>query len=271
MTTAYAEVIGDPVTHSKSPLIHNHWLECLGINAEYRATTVRGGELAKFIAERRSDPDWRGCNITLPHKETALVHADLLSDETRAIGAVNCIVPRGNLLVGYNSDVEGVAAALDRLTLGGRKVVIIGGGGAARAALSYLARRDTGEIVVLVRDVERARPLKRMLPSGLLSVGSLSDPTTFMAGASLIINASPLGMRGCASMPVDLISAVSAQDADLFDMVYDPITSDFLAAGNSQRIDGLSMLLGQAREAFERFFGVPPPSVDVELRSALSG
>jgi predicted house-cleaning NTP pyrophosphatase (Maf/HAM1 superfamily) len=121
MTRAYAEVIGDPISHSKSPLIHGFWLEKLGIAADYRACHVPSQDLPAYLASRRADPHWRGCNVTIPHKALA-------------IGAVNTVVPLpGGGLGGTNTDVDGVADAVGDLRLDGRHAVVIGAGGAARA------------------------------------------------------------------------------------------------------------------------------------------
>src|SRR3954452_6232006 len=132
----YAEVIGNPIAHSKSPAIHNFWLTRLGIEADYRATLVT--ELADYFEARRGDPDWRGCNVTAPHKQNVIPFLD----EASPIGAVNCIVRDGDRLVGLNTDVDGIREALglspsSPTKAGGGanldKVVLIGAGGAARA------------------------------------------------------------------------------------------------------------------------------------------
>lgn len=260
MGLPYAEVIGDPIAQSKSPLIHNQWLARLGIAGEYRATHVRAAELSAYFEERRSDPDWRGCNLTIPHKQAALEFVSALDRTADAVGAVNCIVPRAGELVGYNSDVDGVAAALEGIALERRKVAVLGGGGAARAALTYLARQHVSAINVLVRNPNGAQNLKLLAEAGVVNIGSFDDASRFLAGAALVINASPLGMTGCPAMSRGLLAAIGEQPrAALFDMVYDPPTTAFLSAGGSQRIDGLSMLVGQAARAFELFFGVWPP------------
>lgn len=270
MGLPYAEVIGDPIVQSKSPLIHTHWLARLGIRAEYRATHVRGDELSAFFKERRSDPDWRGCNLTIPHKEAALEHLNALDPSADTVGAVNCVVPRAEGLIGFNSDVDGVAAALEGIDIEGRKVAVLGGGGAARAALSYLAEQQASAINVLVRNPDRAQKLKRLAPEGVVSIGAFDNASALLQGASVVINASPLGMTGSPKMPEGLLEAVAKQtDAVLFDMVYNPLLTPFLSAGRSQRIDGLSMLVGQAARAFELFFGVRPPSADQDLRAIL--
>lgn len=269
MGVPYAEVIGDPIAHSRSPLIHNHWLTLLGIRGEYRATRVRAENLSDFLRIRRSDPDWRGCNVTIPHKEAVVDKLDSLAKAAREVGAVNCIVPRAGKLLGDNTDIAGIGSALDGTALAGRKAVIVGGGGAARAAVHYLLNREIREIVILVRAPERAESLKALAPPGTVMIGSFSDAPTLMCNAAIIINASPLGMRNGPEVPSILLEIVEQQEAPLFDMVYDPLMTPFLAAGRSRRINGLTMLIGQAAGAFELFFGMKAPAHDEKLESVL--
>ena len=170
----YAEVIGDPIAHSKSPAIHNFWLKQLGIAADYRATRVT--DLEAYFEARRRDPDWRGCNVTAPHKQAVIPFLD----EASPIGAVNCIVRDGDRLIGLNTDVDGVHAALVGADLS--RVVLIGAGGAAMAVRAALA--DAGELVGITRQN--------------------IDRTELLAGATLIVNATPLGMRDGDPLPIDV-------------------------------------------------------------------
>lgn len=269
----YAEVIGDPVAHSKSPLIHKHWLAQLRLEGDYRRTRVAAGGLAAYLSGRRADPDWRGCNVTIPHKEQAAKLVDQI-DETRAIGAVNCVFPQDGRLVGTNTDVEGIAAALDHVLIEGRPIALIGAGGAARATMAYLARRRPERVTLLVRDPKKAASLGQVAPMLPLEIGELSSAEAHLEGASLIINASPLGMAGCPELPANILDAVSHSPGGvtLFDMVYQPLSTAFLAAGRAagaQVVDGLTMLVGQAARAFELFFGVAPPAPDRNLRDLL--
>jgi shikimate dehydrogenase len=271
----YAEVIGDPIAQSKSPLIHKFWLEQSGLSGDYQRTRVPREELAGYFRDRRSDPDWRGCNVTIPHKENVLVHLDELEPRAAAIGAVNCVVRSARGLVGYNTDVDGIAEALNDLVLEGRKAAVIGGGGAARAAVAYLAGRNVRHIAILVRDPKKVEPLRSLAVGSSCEIGSLESAETMFDGAAVIINASPLGMEGCAEMPADLLAAASRQAAvaTLFDMVYKTVATPFLAGGQqagARTVDGLTMLVGQARKAFELFFGEPPPHVDAALRDLLT-
>lgn len=270
----YAEVIGNPVAQTKSPLIHRYWLDRLRLAGDYRATLVKSNDLAAFLERRRSDHDWRGCNVTIPHKQSVRALVDDLDREAAAIGAVNCVVPGPKGLVGHNTDIDGLAAALDRARLEGRKAAIIGGGGAARAAVAYLAERKAARIAVAVRDPEKAEPLRDLAPRTPIEIGGLHSAQTLFDGASAIVNASPLGMAGWTDMPPDLIAAAAhnAAGATFLDMVYEPVETAFLLAGKSngaEVVDGLCMLVGQAARAFELFFGTAAPPADKALYNLL--
>ena len=271
----YAEVIGDPVAQSKSPLIHKHCLARRKLEGGYRRTFVERGRLEEFLAERRVDPLWRGCNVTIPHKEQAAALVDELDQRARAIGAVNCIVASPAGLTGSNTDVDGIGAALDSTALDGASAAIIGGGGGARAAVAYLAGRSVAEIIVLVRDPAKAESLRTIAPATSMEIDYLDRAGPKLERVSAVINATQLGMRGCAEMPADLLAAVTRQagGATLLDMVYDPIETRFLATGRvagAQVVDGLTMLVGQAAKAFEMFFGEPAPAPDEALRVLLT-
>ncbi len=242
----YAEVIGDPIAHSKSPAIHNFWLQKLGLQADYRATLVT--DLDAYFASRRDDPDWRGCNVTAPHKLAAIPFLD----EASPIGAVNCILREHDRLIGLNTDVDGIVEALAGANRA--KVVLIGNGGAAKAACEALA--DAGEFVNITRQN--------------------IDDAGLIAGATLIVNATPLGMAHAAPMPEALLAALpsAAPDATVLDMVYQPLDTPLLQgarAAGLRTVDGLAMLIGQARRAFRLFFGAEPPAEhDAELKALLS-
>ena len=273
----YAEVIGDPIYQSKSPLIHGFWLQKLGLRAEYRATRVRADGLAAYLEKRRVDSDWRGCNVTIPHKQDVLRHLDFVLPTARRVGAVNCVYRTRKGLSGENSDIDGVREALD-MPVNERDpgiTCLIGAGGAARAALHVLDSAGAREIRILVRRPERAEAL--LAEFGVTaSIHRFADATTVFAGANTIINASPLGMAGQQRMPVAMLEAlaVTAADALVFDMVYLPLETDLLAAARAlghRPVDGLTMLIGQAELAFNLFFHAEAPRQhDAELRKLLT-
>jgi shikimate dehydrogenase len=275
MGRGYAEVIGDPVSHSKSPIIHGFWLTRLGIENDYRLCHVRPAELADYLAKRREDAAWRGCNVTIPHKEAIAALVDQRDTKATAIGAVNTVTrhPDGRLM-GSNTDVDGVAEAVGLLPPGG-KAVIIGAGGAARAAFAFLAAQPGLSARVLARSAERAQ---RALADCRLEAELLpleSGPNAF-EDASLVINATQLGMAGQDAMPAFVLDGLARvrSDALVFDMVYVPLETELLKAARARGLrtaDGLAMLIGQAAVAFERFFGVAPPrDYDAALRAKLT-
>jgi shikimate dehydrogenase len=271
----FAEVIGDPIAQSKSPVIHKYWLDRLGIAGDYVRTRVAPDELASFLDGRRPDLDWRGCNVTIPHKQAIILLLDRLDVGAESIGAVNCVVPEDGALVGYNTDVDGVAAALDSTELRGRKVALIGAGGAARAVVAYLASRGVGRVALVVRNPERAEALRTLDPGVDMHVLGFDDAELAFGDAAAIINASPLGMAGADPMPRSLLDAVRshAAGATMFDLVTTPAETEFFTAGSAgggHCVDGLTMLVGQAARAFALFFGAPAPPPDKTLRDLLT-
>lgn len=266
--TPYAEVIGDPIAHSKSPLIHRFWLEALGIQADYRATHIRADALADYFAERREDSTWRGCNITVPHKEAALAHVADPGGIRETIGAINTVFrdERGDS-AGTNTDAAGFWSPISALDLQGKPVAVVGAGGAARAVLFALARVGVGPVTILNRT-----PLKGV---GLLAAFGLKGQalplTAPLPPAALLINASTLGMTG--QPPLDLDLTPLPDEAIVYDLVYAPLQTGLLQAAEAREletVDGLDMLIGQAALAFELFFDAEPPRErDDELRALL--
>ena len=270
MGKPYAEVIGDPIRHSKSPLIHGFWLNALGIESAYRATHVTPDALPAYFAERTGDPDWRGCNITVPHKVAALEHVEDRDGVRAAIGAINTAFrTRDGVLVGTNTDAAGFAAPLNGLDLAGQPVTVVGAGGAARAVLFALAQIGVGPVTLFNRDVEKGAALLSSfgLEGQALPIGEGVPPS------ALVVNATSLGMTG--QPPLDLDLSALPPDAVVYDIVYAPLETGLLAAARARglaTIDGLEMLIGQAAVAFALFFGAEPPRErDAELRGVLLG
>jgi len=274
MGAPFAEVIGDPIAQSKSPVIHRYWLDRLRLDGDYVRTRIAGDELAAFFDRRRSDADWRGCNVTIPHKQAVIPLLDRLGPGAEAIGAVNCVVPEDGVLTGYNTDIDGVAAALDSTELGGRKAALIGAGGGARAVVAYLANRGVGRMAIVARNSGRAEVLRPLASDAAMDILTFQCADEAFIGAAAIINSSPLGMAGANLMPQSILDAVQrhAAGATVFDLVTTPAQTAFLSAGRlggGRSADGLTMLVGQASRAFELFFGTPAPAPDGELRDLL--
>ena len=283
MSLPYAEVIGDPIAQSKSPAIHNFWLGRLGIDAEYRACHVTSAGLVEYIDRRRQDPDWRGCNVTMPHKQAVMPLLDRIDPQADAIGAVNTIVNEAGELVGYNTDAAGFLEPL-RADLAKqhyfRMARILGTGGAARAIIAALAQEGF-TLVLAGRDPAKARILlSELAPSGehhAIDLAHFADPTDFPFDdredcLDLVINASPLGMRGQPALAFDWSHAPPGAIA--YDIVTDPLETEFLTNARTaghRTLDGLNMLIGQAALAFEKFLGAAAPRQhDAELRELLT-
>jgi len=269
MTRPYAEVIGDPIAHSKSPLIHGFWLEKLGIEADYRATHVTPDDLPHYVAERRGDPAWRGCNVTIPHKIAMLDLVDDPGEVRDSIGAMNTIVRDADgRLFGTNTDAAGFYAPLAEVDLAGRPVAVIGAGGAARAVLFALARAGVGPVTILNRS-----PLKGAALLARFGLKGEALPlSAALPAAALVVNTSALGMEGQPPLEVDLSPLPG--NAIVYDVVYAPLETDLLRQADErglETVDGLEMLIGQAAMAFELFFGRPAPRVhDADLRDLLT-
>lgn len=277
----YAEVIGDPIAQSKSPAIHGFWLGKLGIAADYRACHVRADELADYVTQRRADADWRGCNVTMPHKQAVMPLLDGLSDEAERIGAVNTVLREGERLIGYNTDAAGfIEPLLPRLgDEPDRFAYLIGTGGAARAIAEALYEADFLTFSISRNPAKAKADLGQWLGDDddfYIALNDLrsgppqaADPEAF----SVVVNATPLGMVGHA--PLALGWGGFRGNAIAYDIVTAPLDTAFLATARGfgmSTIDGLAMLIGQAAVAFNKFFGQPAPrAFDGELRALLTG
>jgi len=287
MSVPYAEVIGDPIAQSKSPAIHRFWLKALGTEGDYRACHVLADGLAAYIAERRADPDWRGCNVTMPHKQAVMPLLDRIDDQATAIGAVNTVVREaGGMLTGHNTDgagfLEPLSAVLARRHLF-RMARILGTGGAARAIIASLAKQNM-TLVVAGRDAAKAQALLDELAPASSSIGHHAVQLDHFAQATdfafddragcldLVVNATALGMVG--QPPLDLDLSHVPPGSIVYDIVTSPVETPLLASARAagfETIDGLEMLIGQAAVAFRLFFGAEPPrDRDAELRALLT-
>jgi len=262
-----AFVTGWPVAHSRSPLIHAHWLAELGLEGSYERVAVEPEGFASFM-QGLQEEGFRGGNITIPHKEAALRLVDEADETARAIGAVNTVWFEGARLYGSNTDAYGFLASLDESAPGWERrtglALVLGAGGAARAVLYALAQRGIPEILLVNRTPERAEALARTTRC------ARPHPWDGMAGvlpaADLLVNTTPLGMPGRDAVPLDLRALKPG--ALVTDLVYVPLETGLLANARARghpTVDGLGMLLHQAAPGFERWFG-RPPSVTPQLR-----
>ncbi|MEZ5773442.1 MAG: shikimate dehydrogenase [Hyphomicrobiaceae bacterium] len=266
-----AGVIGWPIKHSRSPLIHGHWLRRYGIAGSYEKVAVEPGDLAGFLAGLAA-AGWRGCNVTVPHKEQALALADEATDTARAIGAANTLwVERGRLHA-TNTDAYGFMTHLRTEAPGwqegGRPALVLGAGGAARAILQGLIEAGVREIRLVNRSRGRAEALVAHFGRAVV-VGDWAERDSLIGDCGLLINTTSLGMTGQA--PLDISLAAAGDRLTVSDIVYAPLETPLLKAARQKglvAVDGLGMLLHQAVPGFERWFGIRP-EVTRELRALI--
>jgi shikimate dehydrogenase len=264
-----AFVIGHPIAHSRSPLIHGYWLERYGIAGSYEAIDVPPDGLADFFAALRRGA-FAGGNVTIPYKVTVAGFCDDVEPLARKIGAVNTLVVHDARVLGRNSDYLGFLANLDANApgwdRGGQHAIVLGAGGAARAVLLALAHRGVPDVKILNRTPARAEALAAELGPPF-SGHALTKFDAFAPGASLVVNTTSVGMHD--TRFADLPLQVLPTSAVVADIVYVPLVTPLLAdarARGLRTVDGLGMLLHQAVPGFAAWFGVTP-EVDATLRA----
>lgn len=260
-STAKAFVIGHPIAHSKSPLIHGHWLETFGIAGRYEAIDIAPNDLETFIQSLRHGK-FRGGNATIPHKEALIALCDSVDPLAAKIGAINMLVVSGGTIHGANSDYLGFLANLDAEASGWADnlgtAIVLGAGGASRAILAALCAKELKRIVLLNRDVSRAEALAAHFGPSIVPA-PLGEFTRFAPEADLLVNTSAVGMNGTRFETLDLDAL--PRTAVVNDIVYTPLLTPLLAdaaARGLRIVDGLGMLLHQAVPGFAAWFGVTP-------------
>jgi shikimate dehydrogenase len=267
-TAPRAGVIGWPVAHSLSPKIHRYWLTRYGLEGSYDPIAVPPADIESFLGDLRGH-GYCGANVTVPYKLEALKAAKRISETARRIGAVNTLFFEDDDLVGMNSDAEGFylnlrTAAPDWAPAAG-PAVVLGAGGAARAVIVALADAGVGSIRLLNRTREKAETLRELAPAAIETV-AWEDRAEALTGAGLLVNTTSLGMVGQSRLEIDL--AKLPCEALVYDIVYRPLETELLAAARARGnrvVDGLGMLLYQARPGFRLWFG-GEPEVTEELR-----
>jgi shikimate dehydrogenase len=269
-----AGIIGWPVAHSLSPLLHGYWLDELGIDGAMVPLAARAEDFSRVIEGVRL-AGFRGVNVTVPHKEAAFAIAHDCDAAARAAGAANLLVfGEGGKISARNTDAGGLAASLKEKTgtLDGGTAVLLGAGGAARGAVLALDALGAGSIFVLARDVKRANSLAECLKpyvKARVQAGGWRDWEDVAGRAALAVNCTSAGMGSNAPPAIDL--GILPKSAAVCDIVYNPLETQLLknaAARGHATIDGLGMLMHQAAPSFEAFFGVKP-AVTPGLRAAL--
>ncbi|AWM88859.1 shikimate dehydrogenase [Microvirga sp. 17 mud 1-3] len=271
MTKAF--VVGHPIRHSRSPMIHGHWLARHGLEGAYEKLDVAPADFPTFVRSFAAQ-GYAGGNVTIPHKEAAYLSVDRRTPRAEKMKAVNTLWVEDGLVWGDNTDVLGFMAHLDdTLGTGWEQAVdtalVLGAGGAARAVVAGLQDRPIRRILVANRTLAKAEELVRDLdPEGaVLAALPWEEVGGAVAAADLIVNTTSLGMAGQPPLALDLSAA--RPTAAVADIVYVPLETPLLAAATARglrTVDGLGMLLHQAAPGFARWFGVTP-QVTAELRA----
>ena len=269
--TTRAFVIGHPINHSRSPLIHGTWLARHGIDGTYEAIDVAPDALAGFFGRLRAG-EFAGGNVTIPHKEAVFALCDSVDPLATSIGAVNTLVLRDGKVHGTNTDYLGFLGNLDAgapgWSDGVRDAVVIGAGGAARAILVALKSRGIAKVRLLNRTVDKAEALARQI-GGDITAYPLQSWSSLAPAADLVVNTSSIGMHGTRFEHLDL--ALLPPTALVTDIVYVPLETPLLADAKAlglRTVDGLGMLLHQAVPGFAAWFG-GRPTVTRELRATI--
>ena len=262
MSGPILQVIGDPVLHSKSPLLHTAMLARLGLELPYTPRVVPKGGLPDYLAWAKAH-GVMGFNATMPHKEDLVPLMDELGADAARVGAVNTVCVRSGKLIGHNTDGAGCLAALEAAGLWPRqRVVVLGAGGAAKAVALALAAGGARQVWVCNRTLSKAAALAQADPSQVLTAADFSPDTLarLCARAELLVNCTNLGMAGCGQFDsLDFLDALPP-DAGVFDLIYQPEETALLSRARQLGLavhNGLTMLVYQAVLALEYFLDRP--------------
>ena len=251
-------VIGDPVLHSKSPLIQNTMIQALGLDYDYVCQPVKREELPAWLGRVRTE-DWAGFNATMPHKEALVPYMDELDEDAKLYGAVNTVCYRNGKLYGFNTDGGGFARALTmcNIPIKGTRFALLGAGGAAKAVTLKLVQQGAGHVTICNRTAEKAAALAAHAPK-VMSVAGFSEKELAEACANcdVLINCTNLGMTG--SPVFESLAFVDALPAGVpvCDLIYHPLKTNLLARAEAQGhpvMNGLPLLIHQAILALEHF------------------
>ena len=268
MTLRRACLMGHPVAHSRSPMIHGYWLKTLGIDGAYELEDLPPEKFPAFVRELQKN-GYVGGNVTIPHKEAAYKAVAQRDAAAEAVGAVNTLWYESGRLVGGNSDVHGFVANLDEQAPGwdiaGCRALLLGAGGAARSA-AYVLKQRGAHVTIANRTASRAEEVAKQFGA---VAKAWSDIPRILAETDLLVNCTSLGMAGKPGLNIDI--AALKRSAVVYDIVYVPLETRLLAqarAGRHRVVDGLGMLLHQAGYGFRKWFG-GDPLVTAELRALL--
>lgn len=256
-----AAVIGHPINHSKSPIIHGHWIAQFGLNGSYEAIDIAPADLRARVAQMAAD-GYAGFNVTIPHKEEIFKLCDEVDEKARLIGAVNTVKIDGGKLYGTNTDafgfIENIKYEVPGFEFTRGPAFVLGAGGAARAVVYGLLQEGVPHITIVNRTRDKAEAIAAMA-RGKISVVDWDARHDALHDAAIIINTTALGMTGKDAL--DLSLAHAKDGAVVTDIVYTPLMTDLLKQAKIkqlQYVTGIGMLLHQARPAFRLWFGVMP-------------
>ena len=256
-----AGVIGHPIHHSKSPIIHNHWIAEHGLSGEYKAIDIAPENLQDGVQSLINE-GYAGFNVTIPHKQEIFKLCTEVDDTAKAIGAVNTVVIRNGKLFGTNTDafgfIENVKSQAFGVDFAHRPCIVLGAGGAARAIIHGLIEAGAQKIILTNRTMEKAQEVAA-LNKKIVEVVDWYKRSDILSHAGFVVNTTALGMKG--KDPLDIDLSTLPKDAAVADIVYVPLMTDLLLQaqkGGHQIVTGIGMLLHQARPAFEKWFGVLP-------------
>ena len=258
-----AAVIGFPVKHSWSPIIHNYWIKEHGIFGEYEKIEVHPNDLKSLVISKK-EQGFSGLNITIPHKEKVTEICDELSESARVLQAVNLITFKNNIIYGDNTDgggfVESFKEDFPDINLSSLRIGILGAGGAAKSIALSLSKENPKKIFVFNRNIDRAEKLIEKVNFHAAEPLNIDDINLKKLSIDLLINATPVGMAGMTD--TNFINFKNIGGIEFFaDIVYNPENTESMSLARSQNIKtigGLGMLLYQAVPSFESFFGVRP-------------
>jgi len=254
-------VIGWPIGHSRSPLIHNYWLKKYGIDAVYEIQPVEAHKVVEFISSLPSSK-FIGCNVTIPHKETVFEAVSVVDEIAMRLGAVNTVYLRDKKVCGTNTDGEGFIASLNHsyrsFHLENKTAIIIGAGGAAKAIIGALLDVGAGRIGIINRTRTRILSLQKQFGARVFEINeTIADSE--LKNCALLVNATSQGMEGQPPLELDLRNL--NPNTLVADIVYTPLETAFLERAKDRgnpTLGGLGMLLHQAVRGFELWFGVKP-------------
>ena len=253
-------IIGSPIKHSLSPIIHKYWMDMHNIKSSYNIYEPKKHELSSFL-KNMSNNNIKGINVTIPYKRDVMEHLDKISDDALALGAVNTIKLENNNLLGYNTDAYGFMQHLNIAAPEWKDkkgaIVIVGAGGASRAVTWSFLKENKMDIKIINRNENRALALiadmKKLFPAA--NITFCRDSKKALLNSALLINCSSLGMRGQAELELDLITMNT--ESIVYDIVYSPLRTKLLYEAKELKfktIDGLGMLLNQAVPAFKMWY-----------------